>query len=235
MELEILNNLKNASAKNVEVDELVEELKKHIDESIDKKLTNEEEILKQIQNQRNTSTISKNTMISKMNEILKEYSSLTQDKGEMYFVRSKKDTTYTVYKYEDGQKSIIKLDKTELPEGADVNSILRTKDENLTVDEEDTKNIEEQITQMANEILDKQDQELEEFRSEGHIYLVEEDRIDKIYLTDITNGTAGKVLEEVDFPEELLKQATEGSVFIYQNGEYSFYSQNGYEMIQTEQ
>lgn len=89
--------------------------------------------------------------------------------------------------------------------------------------------INEEIIKMANEVLDKQDQKLREFRQEEHLYMVEEDRQTRIFLTDITDDTNNIVLEEVDFPEELLNQATEGTVFQYKDGTYHFYSRDGFD------
>ena len=42
---------------------------------------------------------------------------------------------------------------------------------------------------------------------------------DTVCLTDITIND-GECFEEIDFPIELMKQATEGSIFKYINGEY---------------
>ena len=72
---------------------------------------------------------------------------------------------------------------------------------------------------MANELLNKQDKELENFRKDGHIYKVEEQREDRIYLIDVTSGD-DLVLEEVDFPQYLLNDAVEETTFKYENGNY---------------
>lgn len=75
-----------------------------------------------------------------------------------------------------------------------------------------------------------ENQSLNEYRKEGHLYLVTEDRDNKIYLWDITDKPKNEI-EEKDFPEELLDVAKEGSVFKYENGKYEFYSNDGYEML----
>ena len=83
---------------------------------------------------------------------------------------------------------------------------------------------------MANRVLKEQNEKLLEYRKEGHLYMVEEDVKERIYLLDLSANT-GKVFEEVDFPKELINQATEGAVFKYENGEYIFYSNDGFERI----
>lgn len=75
------------------------------------------------------------------------------------------------------------------------------------------------------------EEKLQEFRKEGHLYMVEEDRNGRVFLTDITDEESNIVLEETSFPKELVKQATEGTVFIYKNGTYHFYSRDGFERI----
>ncbi len=82
--------------------------------------------------------------------------------------------------------------------------------------------------------LNNKDKKLEEFRKEDHLYMVEEDRNGRIFLTDITDDTNNIVLEEVDFPKELIKQATEGTVFKYKDGTYHFHSRDGFERIYGE-
>ena len=47
--------------------------------------------------------------------------------------------------------------------------------------------INEEIIKMANEVLDRQDEKLKEFRKEEHLYMVEEDQNGRIFLTDITD------------------------------------------------
>ena len=147
----------------------------------------------------------------------------------MYFVAGKKSNQYTIYKYQGDQNSIIQVEESKIPKDATIGSVLRLENGEYIEDKEDTRNINNQITQMTNEVLDKQDQKLENFRKEGHLYMVEEDRGNQIYLTDITDETNNIVLEEVDFPTELISQATEGTVFQYKNGTYQFYSRDGFE------
>lgn len=74
------------------------------------------------------------------------------------------------------------------------------------------------------------EQKLQDYRKEGHLYLVTEDRDGKVYLWDLTDRPKDEI-EEKDFPQELLGKATEGSVFKYTNGTYEFYSEDGYDML----
>lgn len=96
--------------------------------------------------------------------------------------------------------------------------------------EQAQKRIKQEIIKMANTILSEQNEKLLEHRKEGHLYMLEEDVNERIYLLDLSQKT-GMVFEEVDFPQNLKSQATEGAVFKYESGTYSFYSNDGFERL----
>lgn len=96
--------------------------------------------------------------------------------------------------------------------------------------EQTQKKIKSEILKMTNRVLKNQNENLEKYRKEGHLYMVEEDVNHRIYLVDLTSK-CGYVFEEVDFPKDLVKQATEGAVFKYENGTYIFYSNDGFERL----
>lgn len=73
-------------------------------------------------------------------------------------------------------------------------------------------------------------EELENYRKEGHLYLVTEDRNNEIYLNDFTEKSKVE-FKETNLPEEILKDAKEGTMLQYKNGKYEVYSQNGYDML----
>jgi len=217
-----------SSLKNVEVNKFIDELTDFLNNLNHK---NEElGILEQIKKENKVSMISENKMRKGQNEILKNYANATTDEGTMYFIssKSKTDDTYIVFKYEDNKRSTIKLNKKELPLGSGVNSILREEDGKYTLDKNGTEHVKNEIMQMANDLLEEQNTILEEYRKDGHLYMVEEDIEDRIFLKDLSNKSS-YVIEEVDFSQKLINEATEGTVFKYQNGEYRFYSRDGFE------
>lgn len=208
--------------KNIEVGKFIEELEKHL------KCKNAEMgILEQIKKENNVSLISENKIRNEQNEILKNYS-----KNEIYFISSKSKiaTNYIIFKYKNKKRSTINLSSKELPIDARVNRVLIKNNGRYVLDKNGTEYIKNEITKIAKDILKDQKQKLQEFRKEGHLYIVEEDFNNRIFLKDL-NSKSKQVLEEVDFPKELVKQATEGSVFKYENGGYTFYSRDGFERI----
>ena len=212
MDLDFFNNLKDFFAQNNDTEDFTKNLSNYLEK-------NEKGILKQIEEQRKTSVATRNTMKVKMKEILSNYSLETANKGDLYFIASKEENEFSTYKYENGERQIIKLNENELPVNAEVNSALRFENGEYILDNEATNILKEKITNMANKMLDAQDEELKEFRKEGHLYRVEEQRENRVYLVDETENN-GLVLEEVDFPEELLNKASEGITFKYENREY---------------
>lgn len=73
-----------------------------------------------------------------------------------------------------------------------------------------------------------------ENRKEGHIYLVTEDRKGKIYLWDYTEKAEFE-FEETEFPEDLINEATEGTMFKYEKGTYELYTKRGYDILFEEE
>ena len=223
MNLGFFRDLQN-NFKNVEVNKFIKELENYL------KFGNEEiGFLEQIQKENKVSMISKNKMRNRQNEILKNYA---KDKNAIYFVSSKSKTNneYIVFKYENQERSTIKLSSKELPINAGVNSMLTKNNGKYVLDKVGTEYVKDEIIKMAESILKEQNEKLQEFRKEGHLYMVEEDINDKIFLKDL-NIDSNYVIEEVNFPEKLRNEATEGTIFKYENGEYSFYSRDGFERI----
>jgi len=207
---------------NVGVGKFIQELENYL------KCRKEEiGVLEQIKKENNVSLISENKIRNKQDEILKNYS-----ENEIYFISSKSkiDTNYIVFKYKNKKRSTINLSSKELPIDARVNSVLIKNNGRYFLDKNGTEYIKSEITKMAENILKEQNQKLQEFRKEGHLYMVEEDIDSRIFLKNL-NDKESYIMEEVDFPKEIIKQATEGTVFKYENGKYKFYSINGFEMI----
>ena len=74
-------------------------------------------------------------------------------------------------------------------------------------------------------------QEINQNRKEGHLYLVTEDRNGEVYLWDFTDKPEHE-FKEVITSEELLKVAKEGAMLQYKDGKYELYSENGYDMLE---
>ena len=224
MDLNIFKKI-SQNLKRVDTTEFLQELKNNIEKSDNSKET--VPLLDKIQNKSKLSIGTKNKMENEFDKILLDYANETQDKGDLYFVveRSKKDNLLVVYKYENGVDTVFKLSDSDLPVNAGVNSSLRIEDGKFLLDEDATIEIENRINEMTKELVEEQNKVLEEYRKDGHLYRVSENINNHVFLWDITDKPKEEI-EEVDFPEELLDKAIEGTVFVYMDGEYKYTENN---------
>ena len=211
MDLNIFKKISD-SIKRAENREFLVELKNSIDK-------NEVPILDKIENENKLSIGTKNKIENEFDNILLEYSKETEEKGPLVYIVEKKDNECIAYEYENGTDSVIRINENNLPLNASVNSALRKENEKYLLDEEASLEIKNRITDMAKDLIEKQNEELEEYRKEGHLYRVSERINDSVFLWDITDKSNFEI-EEVDFPEELLDKAIEGTVFEYIDEKY---------------
>lgn len=85
-----------------------------------------------------------------------------------------------------------------------------------------------------NEDLLENEQKMQEYRKEGHLYLVTEDRDNDIYLWDFTERSKNEFKETI-LSDDLLKVAKEGAMLQYKNGTYELYSPYGFDMVSKEE
>ena len=104
---------------------------------------------------------------------------------------------------------------------------------NITEQIKNNDNVKEFMQDLSESLKNKnkQTQELQEDRKEGHLYLVTEDRNGEVYLWDFTDKPENE-FKEVITSEELLKVAKEGAMLQYKDGKYELYSENGYDMLE---
>ena len=224
MSLDFFNNLKENLSNNEVISNITEGIQDFLTEVSDRLNDNENnnlDIVSEITTARTTSLSSENSIMKARDEILREYAKNTTDKGDLYFIFNKiKDSDdYRVIQMGKDIDTTLKVNVNELPEGSGLNQVMRLKDGIFELDEIGTENVLNKIYKKAEEILDRQDRELQEYRKEGHIYVVTEDINNRIFLWDTTSKPDFEI-EEVNFPRQLLNEAKEGNKFIYKNGEY---------------
>ena len=158
------------------------------------------------------------------NEILNNYANETNEQGQMYYIYSKNSISedrYNICICEDGQSNIvIEKNGDELPEGARVGCVLRGSEESFYIDVESTEVIENKVQEMRERILEEQKEYINSKRVEGHTYELYEKDNDTAWLFDITEDD-NEGIEEIEFPTDLLEEASEGDLFIYQDGTYN--------------
>lgn len=174
-------------------------------------------IIEKLKKDNKVSLASSMEMKKKRNELLVEYS---KNQEELYYVLSKSDNTnrYSILKITPkGQTSKMLVNGGNLLKDVKVDSIMRLNNKKFIIDKKLTQNFKEKFTKEANKILSKQNKMLENYRQEGEFYYVVDGNPSRIFLTKFNSS---KVFEEVDFPNELRNEISEGFILKYENGTY---------------
>jgi len=231
LEFDLVNNIfNNVKNKNL-VKDFIMELQNHLENSMSKSnyVNIEKEDISLVNSIHNGNKIIakyRDKMNIERSNILNSYSKKTLDKGEMYYIYSKNSRIEEFYNLcicEEGKSHIvIEENRSKLPSGVEIGSVLRKNGDVYVLDSEATKELEEEIYKMEEMLLEKQIEFLNNKRIEGHIYEIAENGGDRAWLFDITNNS-NEGVEEIDFPIGLLQEAKEGDKFIYKNGEYKEY------------
>ena len=224
MGLEFLNNLKKNLSKNETLSNIADGIQDFITEVAERlndSNNNELDIVSIITSEKKASLTSENSIMKARDEILKEYAKNTTEEGDLYFIFNKVKGTddYRVIQMGENIDKTITVNSKDLPQNSNLNQVMRLKDGKFELDTVGTEKVQDKIYEKAEEILDRQDKKLQDYRKDGHIYVVTEDKNNRIFLWD-TTAKPDFEIEEVNFPENLLNEAKEGNKFIYKNGEY---------------
>lgn len=224
MALDFFNKLKENLSKNEILSNISDGINEFITDVADRlndKNLEEIDIVSKIISNRKTSIVSETSIIQARDEILANYAQNTKEKGDLFFVFNKVKGTdeYRIIQMGENTNKTITVEKSKLPNDTKLNYVMRLENGKYTLDTEGTNEIINKIYKKAEEILNRQDEKLDEYRKEGHVYVVSEDINNRIFLWDTTDKPDFEI-EEVNFPTELLSEAKEGNKFIYKNGKY---------------
>ncbi len=227
MNLDFVNDLFNNLKEDKFVQNFIKELSNYLDNNFNSK-SEEIPIIEDILSKNNLTTGNKNSIRWKLNDVISKYEQKNSDNDAIYFVKDKKNNVYTILKAENGNIEEVEITKKDMPSNVKINDVLKIRNDNYVVDDVSTKELQEEIRNMAKEILDKQNVNLNKNRKDGHLYMVTEELGNNRFLWDLTDAP-NKEFEEVDIPKDLLSMATEGMVLKYVNGKYEYYSDDGFE------
>jgi len=197
-------------------------------------------IIEDILSNNNLTTGNKNSIRWKFNDVILEYAKQNFNNESMYFVQDSKKTywsnneeyynnnVYSVLKIENNQVEEIEISKKDMPKNIGVNDVFRIKDNKCIKDNIATEELKKEIKNMAEEIINKQNEKLKAYRKEDHLYMVNEELGNNRFLWDLTDAPEYE-FEEVNIPKELLDKAIQGTVLKYANGTYEYYSNDGFE------
>ena len=212
MNFDIFENLIDKIKSNEFIQNFTKELENTIENSMQKsildKFVDENKIISEY----------KDKMLIVRNEILQEQAKETSSRGEMYYIYDKKGFDYLATICESRKShEVIKIPEEDIKSNVKIDSVLRKINNKFELDEEITDVVKNEMEEKFAEILEEQNKMMESRRIEGHIYEYVEGSKDSVWLID-NNLNNGDVFEEMQ--QEVFKDAQEGDIFEYINGEY---------------
>ena len=221
MNLDLFNNLINNTKESGFIQNFIKELGEFMENNLFNNERNQESLVQKILDGRTLTTRFRDLINIERQSIINSYS---REHGEIYYIYNKEDNnTYGIVSHKNGESNLeICAKESQLPKGAGVDSVLRVENGKFVLDENATKELQEELTEMINKLLEEQANRLESQRVEGHIYSFVEKYGDIVELIDETNYT-GECFEEIDFPSEIANKANQGDMFKYINGEYQIF------------
>ena len=220
LNLDIFENLIDKVKENEFIQNFTKELEKNIENSMQKsmleKFVSDNKIISEY----------KDKMLINRNMILQELNN-----NEMYYIYDKKGSDYLATICEKGKShEIIRIPERDVKSNVKIDSVLRKTNDKFELDEETTRLVKNKMEEMFKKILEEQNKMMESRRIDGHIYEYVEGSKNSVWLID-NNLNNGEVFEEIQ--QEVFKDAQEGDLFEYINGEYKInkwkeYTKNEY-------
>lgn len=236
MNLDLVNDILKGIKENDFVQDFINDLTSYLENK-----NEEKPILEEILSKNNITTANENSIRWKMDDVILDYAKENFKDETMYFVNDNKKIVWknnkkdynndilSILKVENNKIEEIGLEKSKLKEKLRINDVFKIENDEAIIDKIATKELKDRILEMANEIIEKQNNNLSNYKKEGHLYVVKEEIGNNRFLKDITEDKNTE-FEEVDIPKEILDKAVEGSVLKYTNGKYEYFSDEGMEI-----
>ena len=230
MNLDLVNDILKELKENDFVQDFINDLTSYLENK-----NEEKPILEEILSKNNITTANENSIRWKMDDVILDYAKENFKDETMYFVNDNKKIVWknnkkdynndilSIWKVENNKIEEIGLEKSKLKEKLSINDVFKIENDEAIIDKIATKELKDKILEMATEIIEKQNNNLSNYKKEGHLYVVKEEIGNNRFLKDITEDTNTE-FEEVDIPKEILDKAVEGSVLKYTNGKYEYFS-----------
>ena len=145
----------------------------------------------------------------------------------IYNISQNERNSYNISKADKSHK-VVTMSVEDLPEGAQLGSVLRRQGDKFILDANATRIVGKRINEMVKEQIEEQNQFLSEKRIEGHTYEIDDKDNGRVWLYDLNNITDGGIeeFEEIEFSKDLYEMAKRGDKLLYKNGEYRINKKN---------
>ena len=236
MNLDKINEIFNNIKENDIVENFIKQLSNYLEENV--KLNNlEQPIIEEILKANKLTTGNENQIIWNLDEVVEKYAKENYNNEAIYFIKDNKkiywqnnkknydDSFLTALKVENGEVEELEIKKSDTLKNITVNDVVKIYDGEFIVDSIATKELKDEIKKMADDIIEKQNEELNKYRKENHLYIVCEEIGKNRFLKDITEKSDFE-FEEVNIDENLLDKVTEGTIIKFEDGKYKYFGES---------
>ncbi len=221
MNLDFVNNLLNNLKENKLAKDFMNELSDYLENNGWNNLLSDDLTI----NDNKIISKYKDKMLKERSNILQDYAESTREAGEMYYIYNVSENERNSYNISKADKShkVITMSVADLPEGAQLGTVLRKQGDKFILDANATRIVGKKINEMIGDMIKEQNQYLSDKRIEGHTYEIEDKDNDRVWLYDLNNINDGGIdeFEEIEFPKDLYEMAKKGDKCLYKNGKYT--------------
>lgn len=221
MNLDIFNDLIDKLKESDLVQNFIEELSNHLENSKEKEKNNIMNI-NSIEEKYKLNSEYANKLKIERNKILEEQARNFNNDESLYYVSYKNsfNNNYQIIEFNKiNENKSFYITVEELPKNISVGKVMRKIDDKYEIDNDITKQIMKKVEDCAEVLANEQNEELKKYRQEGAIYQVVDHSSKGVFLQNKDNNV---IFEETNLSEELMDKISNDYILSYKNGEYVY-------------
>ncbi len=221
MNLDIFNDLIDKLKESDLVQNFIEELSNHLENSKEKEKNNIMNI-NSIEEKYKLNSEYANKLKIERNKILEEQARNFNNDESLYYVSYKNsfNNNYQIIEFNKiNENKSFYITGEELPKNILVGKVMRKIDDKFEIDNDITEQIMKKVEDCAEVIANEQNEELKKYRQEGAIYQVVDHSSKGVFLQNKDNNV---IFEETNLSEELMDKISNDYILSYKNGEYVY-------------
>ena len=221
MNLDIFNDLIDKLKESDLVQNFIEELSNHLENSKEKEKNNIMNI-NSIEEKYKLNSEYANKLKIERNKILEEQARNFNNDESLYYVSYKNsfNNNYQIIEFNKiNENKSFYITGEELPKNISVGKVMRKIDDKYEIDNDITKQIMKKVEDCAEVLANEQNEELKKYRQEGAIYQVVDHSSKGEFLQNKDNNV---IFEETTLSEELMDKISNDYILSYKNGEYVY-------------
>lgn len=221
MNLDIFNDLIDKLKESDLVQNFIEELSNHLENSKEKEKNNIMNI-NSIEEKYKLNSEYANKLKIERNKILEEQARNFNNDESLYYVSYKNsfNNNYQIIEFNKiNENKSFYITGEELPKNISVGKVMRKIDDKYEIDNDITKQIMKKVEDCAEVLANEQNEELKKYRQEGAIYQVVDHSSKGVFLQNKDNNV---IFEETNLSEELMDKISNDYILSYKNGEYVY-------------